>query len=215
MQLSGTQQINASVHTVWTALNDPAVLVDCLPGCESVTQETPEAFRIVMTAAVGPLKAKFKGTLRITDARPPHSCVMVFEGQGGAMGFGKGSATVNLADEQAESTRLEYNAQAQVGGKLAQVGSRLIDSVAKKMADDFFARFRERLLQGAALFESGTSGPQEQSQVEPTQQEPSMISAIVRTPHSLPEAPRVPTWWLMPAAGFGALLAILAIRLAG
>ena len=142
MQITGTQSIAAPRDQVWSALNDPDILKGCLPGCESVERVTPELFRVVVVSAIGPLRAKFNGNLRLTQARPPESCVMVFEGQGGAVGFGKGQATVEL-DEVGNTTELRYSAQAQVGGKLAQIGSRLIDSVARKMSDDFFEAFRK------------------------------------------------------------------------
>lgn len=142
MQIIGTQTIAAPRHQVWAALNDPAILKGCLPGCESVEQVSPERFRVVVVSAIGPLRARFHGDLRLTQALPPQSCVMVFEGQGGAVGFGKGQATVEL-HEISGNTELRYSAQAQVGGKLAQIGARLIDSVARKMSDDFFEAFRQ------------------------------------------------------------------------
>src|ERR1700712_3462709 len=136
MEIAGTQLIPAARLAVWDALNDPAVLKRCLPGCESVERTSAEEFKVIVAAAIGPLRARFNGVLRMTEAQPPRSCVMVFEGQGGAVGFGQGSARVALR-EQGGATVLDYNAQAQVGGKLAQIGSRLIDSVARKMSDDF------------------------------------------------------------------------------
>ena len=142
MQITGSQSIAAPRQQVWAALNDPAILKGCLPGCESVERVSPELFRVVVVSAIGPLRAKFNGDLRLTQAQPPESCVMVFEGQGGAVGFGKGQATVELLDV-GSATELRYSAQAQVGGKLAQIGSRLIDSVARKMSDDFFEAFRK------------------------------------------------------------------------
>ena len=142
MQITGTQSIAAPRHQVWSALNDPTILKGCLPGCESVEKVSSELFRVVVVSAIGPLRAKFNGNLRLTQAQPPASCVMVFEGQGGAVGFGKGQATVELLDVGG-ATELRYSAQAQVGGKLAQIGSRLIDSVARKMSDDVFEAFRK------------------------------------------------------------------------
>ena len=144
MEILGQQLISAPRQRVWDALNDPAVLKECLPGCESVERVTPDEFRVIIKTAIGPLKARFQGSLKITEAKEPESCVMQFEGQGGAVGFGKGTSTVTLK-ETAEGTELSYEAKAQIGGKLAQVGSRLIDSVAKKMADDFFKAFQNAL----------------------------------------------------------------------
>ncbi|MGE0802053.1 MAG: carbon monoxide dehydrogenase subunit G [Lautropia sp.] len=144
MEITGVQQIPAPRETVWQALNDPAVLKDCLPGCESVEQSEPDLFKVVMTSSIGPLRARFNGTLKLGDIDAPNRCTMLFEGQGGPIGFGKGRSEVRLI-ETAGVTELSYTAQAQVGGKLAQVGGRLIDSVARKMSDDFFAAFRRRL----------------------------------------------------------------------
>src|ERR1700712_5208349 len=141
MEIAGTQLIPAARLAVWDALNDPAVLKRCLPGCESVERTSAEEFKVIVAAAIGPLRARFNGVLRMTEAQPPQSCVMVFEGQGGAVGFGQGAATVALREAEGGTTELAYTAKAQVGGKLAQVGSRLIDSVAKKMSDDFFKAF--------------------------------------------------------------------------
>ncbi|WP_069638479.1 CoxG family protein [Burkholderia sp. PAMC 26561] len=149
MEINGTQLIPAPRAEVWRALNDTAVLKQCLPGCESVEKTGEGAYRLVMAVVIGPLRARFNGTLRMTEANPPQSCVMVFEGQGGAVGFGKGSTNVTLTETSA-GTELTYSAQAQIGGKLAQVGSRLIDNVAKKMSDDFFAAFRKQLAPATA-----------------------------------------------------------------
>jgi uncharacterized protein len=140
MEMTGEELIPLPQQRVWEALNDPEVLKACIPGCESVEKVSDTEYRIAMTAAVGPVKAKFAGKLLLTDVNPPNSYVIAFEGSGGAAGFGKGSSQVALSPEGA-STRLSYTAKATVGGKLAQVGSRLIDGVARKMAQDFFNRF--------------------------------------------------------------------------
>jgi uncharacterized protein len=149
MEIIGTQNIPALRATVWAALNDPEILKKCLPGCESVERTSEDEFKVVVVTSIGPLRARFNGVLRLTEVNAPLSCVMVFEGQGGAVGFGKGSSAVTLS-ETPEGTALAYNAQAHVGGKLAQVGSRLIESVAKKMTDDFFKAFRKQLAPDAA-----------------------------------------------------------------
>lgn len=150
MEITGTQSIAAPRPAVWDALNDAAVLKRCLPGCESVEKTETGEFRLVVVSAIGPLKARFKGMLRLTETDAPKSCVMVFEGQGGAVGFGKGTAQVELRDAGA-ATDLHYVAQLQVGGKLAQVGSRLIDSVAKKLSDEFFVAFGELFVPSLAV----------------------------------------------------------------
>ena len=144
MEMTGEQLIPAPQDAVWRGLNDPEILKQCIAGCESIEKISDTDYKILMTAAVGPVKAKFTGKLLLSDLNPPNSYSIAFEGSGGAAGFGKGSARVELVPE-ANSTRLRYTANASVGGKLAQVGSRLIDGVAKKMADDFFTRFNEKV----------------------------------------------------------------------
>jgi carbon monoxide dehydrogenase subunit G len=140
MEMTGEQFIPLPQQRVWEALNDPAILKSCIPGCESIDKVSGAEYKVVMTAAIGPVKAKFNGKLLLTDLNPPHSYSIAFEGSGGAAGFGKGAAQVSLLPESG-GTRLTYKASASVGGKLAQIGSRLIDGVAKKMSDDFFTRF--------------------------------------------------------------------------
>jgi len=144
MDMTGEQLIPLPQQRVWEALNDPEVLKACIPGCESIEKISESEYAVVMTASIGPVKARFNGKLKLSDLNPPNSYSIAFEGSGGAAGFGKGSARVELVPE-ANSTRLRYTANASVGGKLAQVGSRLIDGVAKKMADDFFTRFNEKV----------------------------------------------------------------------
>ena len=140
MEISGEQRIPLAQQRVWEALNDPEILKACIPGCESIERVSDSEYKVAMTAAIGPVKAKFSGKLLLSDIIPPNSYSLAFEGSGGAAGFGKGSAKVSLAPEGG-GTLLTYKATASVGGKLAQIGSRLIDGVAKKMSDDFFARF--------------------------------------------------------------------------
>jgi carbon monoxide dehydrogenase subunit G len=144
MEMTGEQRIGLPQSQVWAGLNDPEVLKACIPGCDTIERVSDTEYRIGMTAAVGPVKAKFNGKLLLADLNPPHSYTLSFEGSGGAAGFGKGGAEVALAPE-GDATKLTYKAKAQVGGKLAQVGSRLIDGVARKMADEFFTRFNQKL----------------------------------------------------------------------
>jgi carbon monoxide dehydrogenase subunit G len=144
MDMSGEQLIPLQQREVWDALNDPQILMACIPGCESINQVADNQYAIQMTAAVGPVKAKFSGNLTLSDIDPPNSYSLAFTGSGGAAGFGKGGARVTLSPDGL-GTRLVYSANAQVGGKLAQMGSRLIDGVAKKMAEEFFARFNATL----------------------------------------------------------------------
>jgi carbon monoxide dehydrogenase subunit G len=160
MEMTGEQLIAVPQSRVWEGLNDPEVLKACIPGCDTIEKISDTEYRVAMTAAVGPVKAKFNGKLLLADLNPPNSYTLSFEGSGGAAGFGKGGAQVALAPEGA-ATKLSYKANAQVGGKLAQVGSRLIDGVAKKMADEFFQRFNVQLagpapaVEGMVMVERG------------------------------------------------------------
>lgn len=142
MDMTGEQLIPLPRQRVWEALNDPDVLKACIPGCDTIERVSDTEYRIAMTAAIGPVKAKFAGKLLLSDLNPPESYTLAFEGSGGAAGFGKGGAHVQLTQE-GDTTKLAYTANATVGGKLAQVGSRLIDGVARKMAEEFFVKFRE------------------------------------------------------------------------
>jgi hypothetical protein len=148
MEMTGEQLIPVSQDKVWRGLNDPEVLKACIAGCEAIDKVSDNEYKLTIVASVGPVKAKFAGKLLLSDLNPPNSYSLSFEGSGGAAGFGKGGAQVSLKPEGA-STRLSYSAKASVGGKLAQVGSRLIDGVARKMADDFFTAFNAKLAGGA------------------------------------------------------------------
>jgi carbon monoxide dehydrogenase subunit G len=148
MEMTGEQLIPVPQTEVWRGLNDPEVLKACIAGCESIEKTADNEYRIALVAAVGPVKAKFSGKLVLSDLNPPNSYSLSFEGSGGAAGFGKGGAQVSLKPE-GNGTRLTYSAKASIGGKLAQVGSRLIDGVARKMADDFFSAFNRKLAGGA------------------------------------------------------------------
>jgi carbon monoxide dehydrogenase subunit G len=141
MELNGERSIQASVDATWKALNDPAVLKQCIPGCESLERTADDTFTASLALKIGPVNAKFKGLVRLSDLNPPNSYTLSFEGQGGMAGFGKGTAAVTLAAEGPAQTRLNYTANAKVGGKIAQVGSRLVDATAAKMAEDFFKAF--------------------------------------------------------------------------
>jgi uncharacterized protein len=144
MEMNGSRTVPADIDTTWRALNDPEVLKACIAGCESVERVSDNEYRLTMTARVGPVSARFTGRIVLADIVAPTSYTLSFEGQGGAAGFAKGEARVALADNN-PGTRIDYQAKAQVGGKLAQIGSRLVDGAAAKVADDFFARFADRL----------------------------------------------------------------------
>ena len=140
MTMSGEQQLAASRETVWKALNDPAILKACIPGCETLELIGENEFQAVATNKIGPVKARFKGKVKLTDLDPPNGYKISGEGDGGIAGFAKGGASVSLTDKDG-GTLLTYNVDAQIGGKLAQLGQRLVNGAAKKMADDFFAKF--------------------------------------------------------------------------
>lgn len=140
MDMQGEYRIPATRQTVWDALNDPEVLKACIAGCESLERTEDGGFEASVTAKVGPVKATFKGAVRLENVNAPESYTIVGEGKGGAAGFAKGGADVKLVEDGSD-TILTYTVNAQVGGKLAQIGARLVDSTAKKYATDFFDKF--------------------------------------------------------------------------
>ena len=144
MELTGTRTIAADRATVWAALNDPEVLKACIPGCQELTGSAEEGFEATVVQKVGPVKATFRGAVTLEDVNAPVSYRIVGEGKGGAAGFAKGDAAVTLA-EVPEGTELSYTVDAKVGGKLAQLGSRIVDGFAKKMADKFFEDFKDQV----------------------------------------------------------------------
>jgi carbon monoxide dehydrogenase subunit G len=144
MEMTGEQLIPASQQQTWDALNDPGMLKQCVPGCESIESTGDNEYQVLMVARVGPVSAKFKGKLTLSDIQAPTSYSIAFEGQGGAAGFAKGGAQVRLSPEDG-GTKLSYEAKANVGGKLAQIGSRLVDAAAKKVADEFFRNFNQKM----------------------------------------------------------------------
>ena len=146
MEMSKSCTIPASVEATWQALNDPQFLKDCIAGCESIERAADNDYKVRMAAKVGPVNARFTGRMLLEDLNPPTSYSLTFEGQGGAAGFAKGRARVSLTPQEGNAaTLMSYEVQAQVGGKLAQVGSRLIDGAARKVADEFFAAFIEKI----------------------------------------------------------------------
>lgn len=140
MDMSGEQRIPAPQQLVWDSLFDPEVLKLCIPGCDTVEKTSDTTFTAKVVLAVGPVKAKFAGDVSIDNINAPNSCTISGKGNGGIAGFGKGGAEMSLRSEGNE-TILTYTANASVGGKIAQIGARLIDSTAKKLADEFFKRF--------------------------------------------------------------------------
>jgi carbon monoxide dehydrogenase subunit G len=150
MEIKGSYLVSAPPEQVWKALNDPDILGRCIPGIETLEKKSQTEFAATMTAKVGPVKAKFAGQVTFSDLDPPRSYRITGEGQGGVAGFAKGTCVVTLVDSEGE-TELSYEAEAQVGGKLAQIGSRVVGGVARKMADDFFGAFADQISNGRPL----------------------------------------------------------------
>ena len=160
MEITGEYHIQAPRPQVWDALNDPEVLRRCIPGCEQLERQSEHEFSAKVQSKIGPVKAKFNTKVSLTDLQPPHSYTLLGEGQGGVAGFGKGSAQVNLAEAQ-DGTLLRYTAEFRVGGKLAQIGSRLVAGATRKIADDFFANFAAIMNPEAAESESSSQNKTE------------------------------------------------------
>ena len=147
MKLSGSNIILAKRELVWEALNDPDVLKETIPGAQSVMQTNKDEFEAVVEAKVGPVKAKFTGKIKLTDIDPPNGYKISGQGQGGAAGFAKGSAEVNLIDNEDQTTTLNYTVDAQIGGKLAQIGQRLVQSTAISLSEQFFDNLSKRFVE--------------------------------------------------------------------
>src|SRR4030095_5625966 len=163
MEMTSTRTVPAPVETVWAALNNPEKLKACIPACEAIEPDGDNAFRIVLAAKVGPVAAKFAGRMQLADVDPLHGYTLSFDGQGGAAGFAKGEARVALAPaENGAATALSYTVKAQVGGKIAQIGSRLVDGAAQKLADDFFGRFSDAVAAKAGVEPAPTAASKPQ-----------------------------------------------------
>lgn len=148
MTMKGEVALSADRQTVWQKLNDPEVLKACIPGCQTLDKSGENGFTAVVKLKVGPVSATFKGNVELTDLDPPNGYRISGAGEGGIAGFAKGGAVVRLSDAEGGGTLLSYDVEANVGGKIAQLGARLIDGVAKKNADQFFASFAENVKAG-------------------------------------------------------------------
>ncbi|EKF19375.1 SRPBCC family protein [Nitratireductor pacificus] len=145
MVIEGEERIEAPVDAVWRALNDPEVLKACIPGCEELEKTSDTEFAATVALKIGPIKARFNGAVELSNLNPPHSYTISGEGKGGVAGFAKGGADVALREDGADATILSYSAKADVGGKMAQLGSRLIQSTSKKLAGQFFSSFSDHV----------------------------------------------------------------------
>jgi carbon monoxide dehydrogenase subunit G len=150
MDMNGSATINAPLDLVWKGLNDPEILRQCIPGCEALDKKSDTEMTATVVLKIGPVKAKFEGAVELSNLNPPHSYTISGEGKGGMVGFAKGGADVALAEQPDGATLLTYSVKADVGGKIAQLGARLIDSTAKSLAEKFFTTFSEKVTENAA-----------------------------------------------------------------
>jgi uncharacterized protein len=196
MEMQGKRHLAVSQQQAWDALNDPQVLKVCIPGCDKVEPSGDNQYAIGMGVKVGPVAARFAGKIQLQDVMAPNSYTLTFEGNGGAAGFGKGSAHVDLAPpEEGAGCELTYTAKAQVGGKIAQVGQRLVDGVARSMAEDFFRRFDEEMQRRHP-----------EAYAAPAAGEPLPVSPLGEAP-----ARRMPPWvWIV----FGVVVLVALLLLA-
>lgn len=145
VNMDGEERIEAPIDRVWEALNDPEILKQCIPGCQELEMKSPTEMNAVVSLKIGPIKARFSGEVELKNLKPPHSYTIQGEGKGGVAGFAKGGADVTLTEDGPDTTVLKYTAKADVGGKMAQLGSRLIQSTAKKLAASFFSDFNDKV----------------------------------------------------------------------
>ena len=206
MEMQARRSLAVSQQQAWEALNDAQTLRQCLAGCEKFEPGEDGAYAVIMAVKVGPVSARFTGKITLSEVRPPESYTMAFEGQGGVAGFGQGQAKVALEPIDAGQCELRYEVQAQVGGKIAQLGQRLIDGAAKSMADDFFARF------GALMQERYPAELAAESDMRSWEHDAAAATQLPldATPVAAPpERTGLPTWaWIL-----GALLVLCALWL--
>jgi uncharacterized protein len=213
MDMTGEYRIPAPRDAVWAALNDPEVLKQVIPGCEELNKLSDTELTAKVAARVGPVSARFTGKVTLSDINPPESYTISGEGQGGVAGFAKGGATVNLEDAGGNATILKYTAKAQVGGKLAQIGSRLIDSTARKMADEFFAKFADVVATKYAATQPAPAAQPAQPGTATPPPAPDAAPAAVASP-TAGSAASSARKGLSPAVWGGALVAVVVVALA-
>jgi uncharacterized protein len=225
MELTGDIRLSAPRDKVWAGLNDPDILTRCIPGCEGIEVISPTEKSARVMVKVGPVRARFAGQIRMDQVRPGEGCTMQFQGSGGAAGMAKGQSQVELSDEDG-GTRLRYNVHASVGGKLGQVGGRMIDAAAKQMADQFFAAFNDQLGQapaGEATLSGESVAPKRIHEIAPVP--PSMAGSVPGTSSRPPKVSAAPSpvavservrilWFLLGSlsTGFGVWIASLLTR---
>ena len=201
MDMTGEYRIPAPRQKVWEALNDPEILAKCIPGCQELNKDSETELSATVKTKVGPVSATFKGKVTLSDINPPEGYTITGEGTGGAAGFAKGGAEVSLKEDGADATVLSYTAKAQVGGKLAQIGSRLIDSTSKKMAGQFFDKFAE---------EVGGTGAEAAPAAEP---EAAAAPADTASAPAAAPAPSPSSGGISPMVWVGGLIAAVVILL--
>lgn len=211
MEMQGKRQLAVTQQQAWDALNDPVVLKACIPGCDKVEATAENQYAVAMALKIGPVSAKFTGKITLSDIQPPESYKLSFDGQGGVAGFGKGSAAVTLMPNEA-GCELAYSVQASVGGKVAQLGQRLIDGAARSMADDFFKRFDQEMQrqhpQAYAAQAERAAGLEGDAAVMQA------VPASTASPASIgaPTSATVPMWLWGAGAAVVAVAAILLMR---
>ncbi|WP_300649427.1 CoxG family protein [Hydrogenophaga sp.] len=215
MELTGDILIGAPREKVWAGLNDPEILTRCIPGCEAMEVTSPTERTARVAVKVGPVRARFVGHVRMEDIRPNEGCVLRFQGSGGAAGMAKGHSNVELTDE-AGGTRLRYTAQAAIGGKLGQVGGRMIDAASKQMADQFFTAFNEQMV-GAPVVETveaehAEAAPTTATTPAPVAAQPAFVPRTVQAPQPAASGEGVRVLWFVLGSlstGFGVWIASL------
>ena len=198
MDMTGEYRIPAPRQKVWEALNDPEILAKCIPGCQELNKDSETELSATVKTKVGPVSATFKGKVTLSDIKPPEGYTITGEGTGGAAGFAKGGAEVSLKEDGPDATILSYTAKAQVGGKLAQIGSRLIDSTSKKMAGQFFDKFAEEVGGGTEAAPAA---------------EPETAAAPADAPSAPAVAPAPSSGGISPMVWVGGLIAAVVVLL--
>jgi carbon monoxide dehydrogenase subunit G len=195
MELTGDILIGAPREKVWAGLNDPEILTRCIPGCEAMEATSPTERTARVAVKIGPVRARFVGHVRMEDIRVNEGCVLRFQGSGGAAGMAKGHSNVELTDE-AGGTRLRYTAQAAIGGKLGQVGGRMIDAASKQMADQFFTAFNEQMV-GVPVVEAVEAAPAEAAPAAAAAPQPVFVPRTVQAPQPAASGEGVRVLWFV------------------